>query len=143
MNQRLRRSPPDVVYTPIDVTSSKADDVAMWDPNSTASLRVQAINVASDACSDVSAFAQSYPPTHPTASDYKIVSQRLDREAEDVPAYRFETKWTVSDGTVYKGADLYTVKGCLGRGLFLSASEDDWREMGDTLEAIIQRFNVR
>ena len=44
---------------------------------------------------------------------------------------------------LYKGRPLYTLKGCLARELLLSASEEDWREMVETLEAIIQRSNVR
>ena len=130
------------VSAPLDwsIDESDPENVVIWNPNSTVSIRVDAENPRE--CTDVSSYAQRYAPTHP-AGDYEITKQYPVREQEDIPGYRFETSWTTSDGTSYRGSSLYTLEDCFGRILWASASEEDWIESSDTLEAIIQRFNVR
>ena len=116
---------------------SQGDDVILWDPNSTANLHVIS---RTNICSDVSSYAQTIAaPTYPEFG-FKIADQGPERESEDTPAWRFE--WTHGD-TEFRGLALYTLKDCLLRQLQLSASEEDWNVMGETLEAIVQRFNVR
>ena len=60
MNQRLRRSPPDVVYTPIDVTSLFNDALQ--------SLRKRGVNLS--------------PDTSPREME-RLVSQQWDRSSRD------------------------------------------------------------
>ena len=128
---------------PLDwsIDESDPEDVVLWDPKSTLSIRVDADNARE--CTDVISYAERYAPIHPTAGDFEITKQYPVRQQEDIPGYRFESSWTTSAGTLYRGSALYTLNDCFGLILWASASEKDWLENSDTIEAIFERLNVQ
>ena len=99
MNQRLRRSPPDVVYTPIDVTSFAAVN------GTTYTFKVRAFNktgVGAESATIIVALIAPVAPTGftVTASGTNLVLAWTDPGNPDIESYEYRGRFRL-DGATY------------------------------------------